>query len=341
MKSESFDEFQRRLNLARNGGGILFCGAGFSADCLNFSPDEMLGTGAQLLNLFNAELNQKPPYKDLQNAADALWDKIADNGMMKLLRDRFTVSNVTSDMVDLLRYPWQAVYTTNYDNALEVAAQAAQKSIEALNNTDQIDSVTPNLPIIHLHGYVQKWDINNIRESCVLGAESYTKLTFVKNWLTRFRREIDQAQIVVFVGFNAGDFHINQAIHDLTGLREKAFFINRPRAQADPDVTAAQRRLGTPLFNGRAGLASIIRGLLAKDAPKEPRLVSFAKYTPPDPAAKVPTQAQIEDLFLYGKVDPSQLARDVSNDVSDYHIQRTQLRHFAMDLGPSGRCRVQ
>ena len=75
MKSESFDEFQRRLNLARNGGGILFCGAGFSADCLNFSPDEMLGTGAQLLNLFNAELNQKPPYKDLQNAADALWDK--------------------------------------------------------------------------------------------------------------------------------------------------------------------------------------------------------------------------------------------------------------------------
>ena len=173
---------------------------------------------------------------------------------------------------------------------------------------------------------MQKWDIHNICESCVLGAESYSKLTHVKKWLNRFRHDIDQAQIVVFVGFNAGDFHLNQAINDLTGLREKAFFINRPTAQADPDVTAAQKRLGTPLFTGRAGLADTIKRLLATDAPKAPHLASFAKYTPPDPAATVPTQAQIEDLFLYGKVEPSQLARDASNDVSEYHIQRSAIR---------------
>lgn len=337
MPTDAHEEFQRRLNLARNGGGILFCGAGFSADCLNFKPDETLGTGAQLLDLFNAELRQKPPYRDLQNAADALWDKIADNGMMKLLKDRFTVSNVTSDMADLLRYPWQAVYTTNYDNALEIAAQAAHKSVEALNNTDQPDTATPNLPIIHLHGYVQKWDIHNIRESCVLGAESYAKLTLVKRWLNRFRRDVDQAQIVVFVGFNAADFHLSQAINDLTGLCEKAFFINRPTAQADPDVTAAQKRLGTPFFTGRAGLAATIRGLLAKDAPKEPRLASFAKYTPPDPAAMVPTQAQIEDLFLYGKVETSQLARDASNDVSEYHIQRSAIQEILAAIAGNAR----
>jgi len=326
MESNSFDEFQRRFNLARSGGGILFCGAGFSADCLNFKPDETLCTGAQLLDLFNTELHQDPPYRNLQNAADALHKKVADNGMMTLLKQRYTVSNVTSDMADLLRYPWQAVYTTNYDNALEIASQAAHKQAEPLNNTDDPSTPTLNLPIIHLHGYVQKWDIHNIRESCVLGAESYSKLTHVKKWLNRFRHDIDQAQIVVFVGFNAGDFHLNQAINDLTGLREKAFFINRPTAQADPDVTAAQKRLGTPFFTGRAGLADTIMRLLATDAPKAPHLASFVRYTPPDPAATVPTQVQIEDLFLYGKVEPSQLARDASNDVSEYHIQRSAIR---------------
>lgn len=246
MEKNSIDELERRLNLARNGGGILFCGAGFSADCLNFKPDETLGTGAQLLDILNTELRQVPPYKDLQNAADALQEKIADHGMMKLLKERYAVSNVTSDMADLLRYPWQAIYTTNYDDALEVSAQAAHVHVEPFNNTDESNAATLNIPVIHLHGYRQKWDIHNFRESCVLGAESYSKLTHVKKWLTRFRRDIDQAQIVVFVGFNAGDFHLNQAINDLTGLREKAFFINRATAQADPDVTAAQKRLGTP-----------------------------------------------------------------------------------------------
>jgi SIR2-like domain len=337
MVSNSVGEFERRLDLARNGGGVLFCGAGFSADCLNFKPDETLGTGAQLLNLFNTELGQDPPYRDLQNAADALHANIADIGMMRLLKDRFAVSNVTSDMTDLLRYPWQTVYTTNYDNALEIAAMAVKKPVEAFNNTDDPNTVTPNLPIIHLHGYVQKWDIRNFRESCVLGAESYSVLTQVSRWLNRFRRNIDQAQIVVFVGFNAGDFHLSHAINDLTGLREKAFFINRPIASADPDITAAQKRLGTPFFTGRAGFASKIRELLVQDAPKDPSLASFVKYTPSEPALTVPTQAQIEDLFLYGTVEPSQLARDSSNNVSEYHVQRSAINDALTAIGDNFR----
>ena len=207
----------------------------------------------------------------------------------------------------------------------------------ALPFSDDPETVTRNLPIIHLHGYVNKWDIHNIRESCVLGADSYSKLTLVNRWLGRFRRDIDQAQIVVFVGFNAGDFHLNQAINDLAGLREKAFFINRPTATADPDVTAAQKRLGTPFFNGRAGLAAIIKRLLAKEAPKEPRLASFMKYTPPDSSILVPTRNQIEDLFLYGKLEPSQLARDMSNDVSDYHIQRSAIQEALADIADGAR----
>ncbi|WP_264802931.1 hypothetical protein, partial [Acetobacter fabarum] len=73
-------------------------------------------------------------------------------------------------------------------------------------------------------------------------------------------------------------------------------------------------------------LATTIKQLLAKETPKEPHLASFVKYTPPNPAATVPTRAQIEDLFLYGKIEPSQLARDASNDVSDYHIQRSAIQ---------------
>ena len=255
--------------------------------------------------------------------------------MMTLLKGRFTVSEVTTDMVELLSYPWQTVYTTNYDNALEIAAHDAHRRVEALNNTDDPATAKKGLPIIHLHGFVERWDIHNFRESCILGADSYMRLTHVKKWLNRFRDDVDQAQIVVFVGFNAADFHLNQAIYDLTGLREKAFFINRPTAEADPDVTAAQRRLGTPFFIGREGLVAEIRKLLAKEGPKEPHLASFRRYTAPDPAMDVPTAKQIENLFIYGEIEHSQLARDSLNGVSEYRVQRhvTQEILDAIDRG--------
>lgn len=35
---------------------ILFCGAGFTADCLNFVGNEVVGAGARLTDLMNAEL---------------------------------------------------------------------------------------------------------------------------------------------------------------------------------------------------------------------------------------------------------------------------------------------
>lgn len=164
--------FLSRLDLARNGGGLLFCGAGFSADCLNFGPDQMLGTSAQLLEMLNTELKQVLPFRDLKNAADEFRDRKGDNGMLALLKDRYTVADVTTDMTDLLRYPWETVYTTNYDNAIELAAQAAKRQTEPLNNTDDPRAATAGMPIIHLHGFVNKWDIHNIIDSCVLGVPS-------------------------------------------------------------------------------------------------------------------------------------------------------------------------
>lgn len=253
------------------------------------------------------------------------------------------MAEVTTDMTNLLRYPWQTVYTTNYDNALELAAQAARRSAEGLNNTDDPfntddpSTKTNALRIIHLHGYVKKWDIHNIRDSCVLGAESYLKLDRVKGWLERFRHDVDMAQIVVFVGFNAGDFHLNQAIFDLTGLREKALFINRPTAKADPDVAAEQSRLGTPLYIGRAGIVAAITDLLKRDAPTDPHLASFRAVKPVTPASQVPTAAEIEDLFLFGKIAPEQLARDLANGVSDYHVRRNVTEDALASIGTGRR----
>ena len=164
------------LKRASSGGGILFCGAGFSADCLNLSDNEELGTGAVLLHLLNRELeNDIPrPYRELKNVADKFIQVRGENGLLALLRDRFKVSNIADEMTEIVRFPWDRLYTTNYDNALELACTRAGKNYKSLNNLDTPEEVPGGgVEIIHLHGSAEKWDIRNFRRSCVLGANSY------------------------------------------------------------------------------------------------------------------------------------------------------------------------
>lgn len=313
------------MNAGRNGGAILFCGAGFSADCLSFDPEVTLGTGGQLLDLMNEKLREKGKpgnFKTLANAADALELEIGEHGMLLLLQNNYRVIDPSQDMVDIVNYPWDAIYTTNYDDAIEQVSSKLPKKINDWNNTDDPKQESTGTPVIHLHGYARKWDIKNFKSSCILGADSYLKLPNVGGWLERFRRDVDRAQFVVFVGFNAADFHINKIIYDISGLREKAFFINRPSANADPDIEADQKRLGTPLYKGRNGFAKDILDISELEQPKEPRLANFSSYEPAVPATTIPAVSDIENFFLFNDKVPEQLARDNLNEVSDFHLYR-------------------
>jgi hypothetical protein len=136
MPTTDHENYRQRLHRARKGGGIPFCGPEFSSDYVNFNPDQTLGTGAQLLAVINEKLDLADPFKDLRNAAEMLHERIADQGMMGLLKKRYQVSEVTQHMVDIMKFPWDAIYTTNYDNAIGIAARRANRTCEGLNNTD-------------------------------------------------------------------------------------------------------------------------------------------------------------------------------------------------------------
>jgi hypothetical protein len=282
-------ELERRLNQARNGKGILFCGAGFSADCLNFDDPGEIGTGAQLLSILNAELKALGStcgFKDLKNAADQYEREKGEHGLMNLLCSRFKLQKVSADMVDILRFPWERIYTTNYDNGIELSLHSAGKRAIPLNNIDSQNDIRENV-VIHLHGYIDKWEIKTFRQSCVLGADSYFRLDGAKQWFDTFRLDIERAEFVAFVGFNSNDFHLNAVMFNLSALREKAFFINRVTAEPDPDIRMTQERFGQPVYIGRQGFATIIRRALASEPPKELTLASFRRYTLPNPSGSV------------------------------------------------------
>lgn len=329
-------DFEARLNQARNGNGLLFCGAGFTADCLSFSPSAAVGTGSHLLSILNHELqrhSQTPVYQRIQTAADAYKERFGEIALMELLKTRFTLQNISADIVDVLRFPWERVYTTNYDDGVEQALRKVARQHRSFNNLDSPDDLTDNLlPVIHLHGFVEKWNSSNFGSSCVLGAESYHRLDTISRWLREFRFDVERAELVVFVGFSADDFHLNDILFNISGVREKIFFVNRSTAEPDPDMQMTQKRFGKPIYIGRSGFAATIVRALQSEAPKEPKLSSFQRYVSAAPEDDLPSVTDIEDLFLFGKINARQIARDAALDQSDYHVHRPLIKGILSDL---------
>lgn len=334
------EKLQELLQRARNGNAVLFCGAGLTADCLNFDEDSTVGVTFHLLRLLNDELKangKQSGFRDIRNAAKRYRSDLGNHRLMQLLKDRFRLKNVSSSIVDIVGYPWAAVYTTNYDNGLELALQEAGKKCASLNNLDDPKTTSSGTPIIHLHGFIDAWTDATFDQSCILDADSYRHLSGVSNWLSRLRFDLECAEVVVFIGFSAADFHLSQVFFDSSGLREKAFFINRPSSEPDLDERMTQEEFGEPLYIGRQDFAQIVRETLQLEGAVEPKLASFNRYRPPLPSVSVPSVQDIEDLFIWGRVVEEHLKRDYDQSKSDYHVRRQEVEHIRKHLDSDGR----
>ncbi|MGO7368847.1 SIR2 family protein [Rhizobium ruizarguesonis] len=337
------EKLQQLLQNGRNGSAVLFCGAGFTADCLNFDQELPLGVTFHLLEMINSELKKngkQSGYKDIRNAAKRVKTDIGNHRLMELLKARFHLSRISSSIETIAEYPWSSVYTTNYDNGLELALQGIRKKYTPCNNLDDPNTPVSGLPVIHLHGFAEVWTDETFEQSCILDADSYRHLSGVRNWLERLRFDIERAEIVVFLGFSAADFHLSQVLFNVTGLQKKAYFINHPTASPDPDERATQEDFGEALYIGREAFADQISRILQLEAPTEPRLASFERFLLPNASQSVPPVADIEDLFIWGKINSAHVKRDWDLEKSDYHIIRSEVVKVVEHLNTPGNIAI-
>lgn len=185
------------------------------------------------------------------------------------------------------------------------------------------------LEIVHLHGCVEKWTLDNFQESCVLGVESYFEADkILRYWLRPLQADFDKSTTFMFVGFAMGDFHINQVFYNARDAYDKVFFINRPSAKPNPDLRLMQEKFGTPIAMSRSDFAGVVRDARQAESSPEPVVPSFLRYNRPDQSVGIATVEDIQDLFIFGRINRAQLIRDVAMDKSEYHV----LREITMDV---------
>ena len=313
------------LETCLSGGGILFCGAGFSYDCLNFD-DVRIEAGSILLNILNAELGYS--FDDTQAAADDFVANHGHHALMNLLKNRYQVKNIPESIKEILRYPWERIYTTNYDDSISIALREIGKKYRRVTNLEDPVKIpdTGAVQVVHLHGSVETWDDRNFEEGCVLGAQSYYRHDSNSGkWKNRLQDDYNRCPAFFFIGVSSKDYYLNKVFFNASASRDKVFFINSTGSHRDRQIIAIQRNFGESLPIGRDKFSLMTKEARKKTPLTSPHLASFERVTPHRSEESIPGVDDVTQHLVYGTLRPGYLARDIAKDEGNYRVLRMHM----------------
>lgn len=301
------------------GKATLFVGAGFSIDSINFQ-DQNIPSVSPLLQRLNEGLATESKMLDV--AAGRYLETHGHENYLNLLRSEYKAKSASDDVVDIMKYPWNRIYTTNYDDVIENSLKAKRR-YKSLDQNDIYKRQPKNdLLVVHLHGFIDNFDIDNVSRDCILDFESnVANEVYDGEWGALLRSDLTTSDVVIFIGYSLFDPEIPKLLKYASN-RERVFFINSP--YRDEDLEYRQKKFGQPIFIGRQNFSKIASSA-DKQGVKQDR-VSYSCFTNARRDVlddKALDNKKIEQLFAYGKIDDDALETDAAQETQRYIIDRT------------------
>jgi hypothetical protein len=175
-------ELTRSLDQIFNGYSILFLGSGFSAYAQN-KDSKPLPTGGKLLSLLKDGTKLSSDYP-LDILSREYVEKFGEHGLLDLLQERLTARSVSEDQKTIISLPWRRIYTTNYDNVVEICAQELGKKLVPATLRETADHNRSITQCVHLNGRLATVSLGNFLQEIKLTRASYLTDTFLNTgWL--------------------------------------------------------------------------------------------------------------------------------------------------------------
>ena len=196
----------------RSGQCSLFLGAGAA-----YTAWDARGLAKKLYN----ELGRVTPYSEadlsLAEIADAFEHRHKRHEVDQEIRANIRSAKVPGAMFDIPRYPWRAIYTTNYDDFIErayveaISAGFAEKHCHPVLQPGDLQGLASGaVPLIKLHGSVSQ----GLRT--VLSDTDYLDGYVESIQLFLHRLETDRLEgNLLFIGYSFRDHFIKQWLFDL------------------------------------------------------------------------------------------------------------------------------
>lgn len=322
-QNNSIDEFEPNSS-------VLFLGSGFSLGTKNIAKgNPPNGRGLRQHFIQELKLPEDTGY-DLQ----VLTEEFANDDSQKL-RDElyriFRIVTLDDAQAAILDEPWRRIYTTNYDDAVEVHRHGKKVPPNAFDVAEQVPNKLPHGAIIHLHGSIRLVTPDNVRTSLVLGEASYVNQYVVRSpWYEQFQRDIAFASALYIVGYSLADYHIAALLLENPEIAKRTFFIQGPKR--DDVFLRRTAHYGRILFIGTNGFADALKSAPRPESSTDLfRLKSFKSLAPirDRKAIAQPTASEVYDLLVYGDFDPGRLASSQPGET--YAIARSDTVKSAAD----------
>lgn len=190
---------------ARNRDPVVFVGAGMSLNAVMKTGQR--GALPLLWPALDDRMKSALPAVEQAASIDPLWRAELFERMhtrarlIHLLRDAIAVDRVDpgDPHVVLMRGPWSAILTTNYDDLLERASEQTGSTWARAWDDQQLTAPVGRRAVLHVHGVI------DVPESVVLTLEDYRRFPMKRPGMLTKVRQLFLERPVLMVGFSATD----------------------------------------------------------------------------------------------------------------------------------------
>jgi len=302
---------------------LLFIGAGFSLGSKDQTEESVLL--AKDLSIKICKLGDFDEDEDLAYSADYYLKYHDASALIGLLKNCFTVKDVSPSHEKIARVNWRRVYTTNYDNCFELASGKVGKVISPITLEDSPAKYFRSRDIcIHINGAIQLLDNESLEKSFKLTESSYTNSDAFSDssWAYRFKKDLEVCSQIIFVGYSLYDMEIKRLLISNEAIKGKTFFVTRENVSNKEHHRISS--FGEVFPIGINKFAELIEKNKPKELPKGIDYLSSLQREEIKYEAEF-SDSDVRDFLLRGKLNSDYIASSLTSDNDTYAIRRKQI----------------
>lgn len=344
----NFDE-EKLKRLLCTGNAIIFTGAGFSLEATNvLGQTPPLARDLALLiseksARYLADIGAEPQFiddirgcSDLMIASDFYLQNIPQKEeLLKTLKEHFTLKSVTEAHQIICGQKWRRIYTTNYDNSVELASALANIAITPLTLEDNPADHKNNTNVcLHINGKIDTASENDLDTRVKLTSSSYLSPDqFINSpWYRQFKSDVDHCSAVIFLGYSMYDIDIQRIFFNEPSIKDKSYFIVKENTTIMQNYKLAM--LGEVLNIGIKGFASIVNECktLKENLPIPNMISSMSLYQLHDEHHDI-RDIEISNFLIFGNVTEKYIDQTtLQNDLNDKIIYREDVQKIISSI---------